>query len=1186
MNMDRSFRRSRAILAMLFLLSLIVPLVIAEPSSAAQAKIEAQVQTELAANKQANVWIILRSKANLKPAFAIKDWAARGRFVYQRLQANANASQAGVRGLLQSRGAKQRSFFIVNAIKATADSATINEIARRAEVEKIVADGGFQIPQPLAGTSHSTIENIEWNIDHIRAPEVWTTFGDRGEGIVVANIDTGVEFNHPALVAQYRGNQGNNQFNHDYNWYDPTAQCGAQPCDNNDHGTHTMGTMVGGGSAQGENQIGVAPGARWIAAKGCESFSCSFEALMASGEWMLAPTDQQGQNPRPDLRPHIVNNSWGGASGNAWYQSLVQAWVAAGIFPAFSNGNNGPSCRTAGSPGDYPESYATGAHDINNQIASFSSRGSSRFGITKPNIAAPGVDVRSSVPGGYGIYSGTSMAAPHVAATVALVWSASPVLLGDIDATRALLDQTAIDVLTTECQGAYPGPGGSGNANNVWGEGRLDAFAAVQEAPRGPVGILRGTVTDGATQTPVPGATIRVTGTTSRTTETDGTGSYTLNLPVGTYQLEVSSYGYLDQTLPAVVVGDGATTVQDVALAPAPAQALTGYVRGVDGSPLAHASVTILDTPLAPVTTDDTGFYRFERVLQGTYEVQAVANACTTPQTLSVTLDADKTLNFALPTRTDSYGYACQIVPASYIDASTPLELYGDDASARVELPFSFPFYGQGYTSAYVTTNGFLNFLAPNTNWTNGALPNPAPPNAAIYPFWDDLYVDGSSSVRTEVVGSAPNRQFVIEWRDVSFHESPLDRIRAEVVLHENGQIVMQYAGLDNLREQGNSATVGIENEDGTAALQFSSYEAALFNGLALRYRLPPNGFIEGQITDANDGQPVANATVQARQNETTVRVTTTNDQGRYRLQVPLGSYTIAAAAANYSSEAAEVSIPTDGSVVSRDFVLRTARPEVRPTALQFIATSGQTKTANLTLRNSGSQDLTWDLLEDSSWLAASPVSGRLAPGAVQTIQVTVTTNGLPSNIYHDDLLLNTNSARQPAFEVPIELIVPAYRQAVEAGGSAYTDRSGELWAADRQYTAGSWGYIDARARAATTNQAIAGTDDDPLYQSARVSPAEYRFDNLPSGVYQVELRFAEIQNQQPNTRVFDVLIEDTKVLESYDIAVAAPGKQTAVDRSFFVTVVDGNLNLRFVGRRGYAPPLVNAIRVTQRPDR
>ena len=170
-------------------------------------------------------------------------------------------------------------------------------------------------------------------------------------------------------------------FDHNYNWYDPSLVCGSPsrvPCDNNGHGTHTMGTIVGDDG--GSNQIGVAPGARWIAAKGCESGSCSTTALVNSGQWMLAPKDLNGLNPRTDLRPQVVSNSWGNGNGaDTFYQSVVQAWIASGIFPVFANGNSGPSCGTVGAPGSYPESFGVGAYDVNNAIASFSSRGPGTF---------------------------------------------------------------------------------------------------------------------------------------------------------------------------------------------------------------------------------------------------------------------------------------------------------------------------------------------------------------------------------------------------------------------------------------------------------------------------------------------------------------------------------------------------------------------------------------------------------------------------------------------------------------------------------------------------------------------------------------------------------------------------------------------------------------------------------------
>ena len=229
----------------------------------------------------------------------------------------------------------------------------------------------------------------EWGVEKIRADEAWAD-GVLGQGIVVANVDTGVDFTHPALVEQYRGNNGGGDVHHDYNWWDPTGICGDEPCDNVGHGTHTMGTMVGGdGPGPFTPDIGVAPGAQWIAAKGCEDFGCTETSLLSSGQFILAPTDLNGENPDPSKRPDIVNNSWGSGPGDTFYLETVQAWRAAGIIPVFSSGNPGPFCGEGGSPGDFLESFSVGATDIDDQIADFSGRGPSVFGKVNPDVVGP-----------------------------------------------------------------------------------------------------------------------------------------------------------------------------------------------------------------------------------------------------------------------------------------------------------------------------------------------------------------------------------------------------------------------------------------------------------------------------------------------------------------------------------------------------------------------------------------------------------------------------------------------------------------------------------------------------------------------------------------------------------------------------------------------------------------------------
>jgi subtilisin family serine protease len=1144
------------------------------------APIDPAVLAEASAKGEATFWVVLREKAKLDRARGIDDWAARGRFVHDKLKQTAEMSQSGLKSLLKKRGFAFEPFWIVNAIKVSGPVSLVREVAAQPEVEEVAADRDYRIEAPSTAAAKQALQAIEWNIDRIRASLVWSTFGVRGEGVVVANIDTGVQFDHPALVRQYRGNTGSG-FSHAYNWFDPSSVCGnpsLAPCDNNGHGTHTMGTMVGDDGAG--NQTGVAPAARWIAAKGCEASSCSRTALLASGQWLLAPTDLAGQNPRPDLRPQIVNNSWGGGGGDTFYQATVQAWVSAGIFPAFSNGNSGSACATSGSPGDYSESYSVGAFDAANAIAAFSSRGASAFGAQlKPNIAAPGVSVRSSVPpSSYSSFSGTSMASPHVAGTVALMWSAAAALAGDVAATKALLDGAAIDTADLSC-------GGTAADNNVWGEGRLDAFAAVEQSPRGPTGTLQGTVTDASSGAAVAGATVDTSGPPSRTTTTDAAGSYSLRLPVGTYTVSGRAFGFVTQSA-SVVISDGATTVGNLALPRAPAHPVSGQVLDEAGVPVANAKVAILETPIAAAATDGSGRYSFASVPEGTYQVRAAAGRCTDPQTQPLTLAGPATLDFALTSRRDAFGYTCRITTATFTDANSVLPLTGDDASVQIALPFAFPFYGTARSTAWVSTNGFVNFLALGSQYANSAIATAAAPNAAVYGFWDDLLVDTLASVRTELLGTAPNRSFVIEWRNVHFYGDSTRRIRFEIVLHENGQILAQYADLAaDAREQGSSATTGIENDAGTTALQYSFNESALETGLAVLYRAGPRttGAVQGRVTDANDGLGVGGALVRALQNGVEQGRTNAAIDGYYSLALRPGTYTVEASAANYVTGPGPATIDQAEQIVVRDFTLATARGQVSPASLEFVLRAGVTRSRTLTIASTGSAGLAWQLRESPAapWLSQTPVSGTLPAGSTQSVTVTASTAGLAPGVYQTTLVLDSNSGRRPVIDVPVRLIVPAYDQAVNVGGAAYTDVAGDVWAADHSFD-GRWGFSQS-GPVVTTTLPIGGTLDGRIYQDARTGRVEYRFEGLPAGTYAVDLRFAELQGLAPGQRVFDVIVQgDTAAsLTNHDIA-ALRGTLAADDRVVFVRVRD-RLQISLARRVG--EPIVNAIRVTHRPD-
>jgi subtilisin family serine protease len=439
-----------------------------EPSLA---NVDAEVLADLATDGTAEFFVYLDQRPDLAPAALIADRADRAQFVYDELTTAAATSQAGIRSLLEADGVQYTPFWITNAILASGDRALLTALAGRPEVTSIGSPQELALIEPVEiSPADRSIQVVEWGVANINADDVWADFDVTGEGVVVASIDTGAQHTHPALVNQYRGTATGS---HDHNWFDPAGVCPpGVPCDNHGHGTHVTGTMVGDDG--GANQIGVAPGAQWIAAKGCESSSCSESSLLASGQWMVAPTDVNGNNPDPSLAPHVVNNSWGGGPNDTWYQHIVDAWVAAGIFPMFANGNAGPACGSASSPGDYPQSYGIGAYDINNNIAGFSGRGASQVdGGIKPNASAPGVNVRSSVPNNaYANASGTSMASPHASGVVALTLSAAPDLIGNIARIRMVLDVTARDTGDLQC-------GGTIANNNVFGQGRLDAHAAV-----------------------------------------------------------------------------------------------------------------------------------------------------------------------------------------------------------------------------------------------------------------------------------------------------------------------------------------------------------------------------------------------------------------------------------------------------------------------------------------------------------------------------------------------------------------------------------------------------------------------------------------------------------------------------------------------------------------------------------
>jgi hypothetical protein len=433
------------------------------------------------------LFVVMRDQADVTDNRQIPDRARRLTTVYERLTTHAMSTQSAPVTQLRTLGVGHQSYYLVNAIEVRAEPLLAPLLAAMPGVDRVlpsprlrpatqlIAEDG---PNPSAGPPEAA-----WNIRAVNAPRVWTELGVTGQGIVVGQSDSGVDGHHPALASSYRGATTGD----DYNWLDPWSSA-PSPRDVGGHGTHTLGTAVGQGG------IGVAPGATWMACANLERNLANPALYLDCMQFMLAPYPRGGDSFRdgnPTLGAHVLNNSWGCPSIEGCdplvYAPAVRALTSAGIFVVASAGNDGPGCGSVTSPpAIYADVLSVGAVDRNGRVTAFSSRGpvtidgSTR---TKPDLVAPGADVISAVPGGranqwgYASNQGTSMAGPHVVGVVALMWSAQPALVGDIESTRDILLATARPL-------ARSGPdcGVAGSANNESGFGMVDAYAAVTAA--------------------------------------------------------------------------------------------------------------------------------------------------------------------------------------------------------------------------------------------------------------------------------------------------------------------------------------------------------------------------------------------------------------------------------------------------------------------------------------------------------------------------------------------------------------------------------------------------------------------------------------------------------------------------------------------------------------------------------
>ncbi|MFL5734876.1 MAG: S8 family serine peptidase [Chloroflexia bacterium] len=681
----------------------------------------------------------VRAIVHLRDQVDLGTWPANDRpGALRALRDKAAATQPAVRDFLARADATAtlyQSYWIFNGFALEAPVSTLQALAARPDVAYIVEDGYVSAPRLPGGPPTDDATN-NWNIYQVNGPQTWA-LGYDGTGRVLANLDTGVDGTHQALSSRWRGIQPGHSAAD--SWYDPFGISPSFPSATGSHGTHTMGTIAGYfGNSSGSTEIGQARGATWIAARIYDPTGKGpFSYMHAAFQFMADPDGNPNTNDQPDA----VGNSWGDTSSYAFPDTEwlpdVQAWRAVGIMPVFSNGNDGSAANTVNGPAYYPISIGVGAVDINRTIASFSSRGPapdlplwndtsnwerSDWNRIKPEVMAPGVNVKSSVPTGnaYSTLSGTSMASPHVTG-----------LAGILRQIRG--DLTPNEFYNIIIDTAFFSPTWGTRPNNTYGWGEIDDYAAavyVRDA-----GAVRGAIMDASCSTAVLGADLRVwdntPGSRARTIGirkmlSDNSGAYRTILAAGTYTVTVSAPGYYGAVFSTSILS-GTTTTLPINLNKMPVGTVSGTVT--DGaSPVAGATVSVsgLSNPTISASTDALGQYTLTNVPAGTFTLKAEKCGYTPAQAnVTVTYPGSQTQNFALgsPTVLISSNFEDGTLTGWTVSGGTSttgiwnnstIRANGGTHAARAGIPGS-PSYN-GTISTLLTGNAF-NTLTAGSVW-------------------------------------------------------------------------------------------------------------------------------------------------------------------------------------------------------------------------------------------------------------------------------------------------------------------------------------------------------------------------------------------------------------------------------------------------------------------------------------
>ncbi len=812
------------------------------------------------------------------------------------LQSKANETQESYVTELISKEANgqvftYQRFWIANMISVVAKPAFFYEMMTRTEVLQIDLDAELLLDAPTKGVSGDRgIESVEAGVKIINAHKLWE-MGITGQGRLLMGIDTGVDYTHPQISSKWRGTHVPSS----QAWFDPSGTTTPSDCDN--HGTHTMGTMVG--SIVGDT-IGVAINAEWIAAKTICSSPHTSNSI-AAFQWAMNPDNNATTiNDMPDA----ISNSWYDPDitdeCTGLYKQTFNALEAAGIAVVFSAGNSGPNSTTITKPKNINTdetnvfcvaniegaAYLSGS---NNPIASSSSRGPSTCGGTgsllyKPEVSAPGTDVRSSIiGGGYDEYTGTSMACPHVVGAITLLRQAFPSLTGK--QIKLALYNTAKDL-------------GTAGEDNNYGKGLIDCYAAFlsmgtpDEVP--PTNISDLAVVEPTSQS------LKLQWTAPSDTSVGG---------VVSYDVRVSTTPIND-----TIAFNNATQLEFVAT-PKPAGSVeTLIVEGLEfNTPYYFAvksrdvwanwsglsnstSGTTLSAPVISVTPDSlVKSINPNSIVKDTI---LIANIATNPSTLDFeahltnsTYPSDKISFNLIPVINDSeieinnekgkeisskglrikgsggpdnFGYKWIDSDATdgpvfeWNDISTTGTLVSnwtatgsfsaldEGYAGPFNLGFDFEYYGVSQSRVYFGSNGFVSFGALSGSlYENATIPNAASPNNFIAPYWDDL--DGKTNGK--VYYQAEADRFIIQYTNWSKYTGT-GILTFQIQLFKSGKIMYYYK---EITASVSGGTTGIENATGTDGLLMAYNTVYAKTALAVKISADPEWLIaansEGTLT-------------------------------------------------------------------------------------------------------------------------------------------------------------------------------------------------------------------------------------------------------------------------------------------------------------------------------------------------